>query len=113
MHEAPPLARSAPPAPPAESESLTPPGFEAAYLNNPPPAYPALSRRYGEQGKVALRVHVGPAGQVLEVEIRDSSGHQRLDRAAQAAVREWRFVPARRGDVPIAAWVVVPISFVL
>ncbi|MFZ5512229.1 MAG: energy transducer TonB, partial [Pseudomonadota bacterium] len=79
----------------------------------PPPAYPVLSRRHGEQGKVLLRVHVDAAGRAAQVDVKQSSGHERLDQAARAAVREWRFVPARRGDTPVAAWVVVPISFVL
>ena len=37
----------------------------------------------------------------------------RLDRAAQEAVTRWRFVPARRGDVAVEAWVLVPIVFKL
>jgi protein TonB len=45
------------------------------------------------------------------VELRESSGHPRLDDAAAAAVRRWRFVPARRGEQPVGAWVLVPISF--
>jgi len=28
-------------------------------------------------------------------------------------VRQWKFVPARRGDTPVGAWVLVPISFTL
>jgi len=28
-------------------------------------------------------------------------------------VKQWRFVPARRGKTPISAWVLVPISFSL
>ncbi|MEW5887790.1 MAG: energy transducer TonB [Pseudomonadota bacterium] len=97
----------------AEPEPLVPPDLKAAYLNNPPPAYPTLSRRYGEQGKVLLRVHVDATGRAAQVDVKQSSGHERLDQAACAAVREWRFVPARRGETPVAAWVVVPISFVL
>jgi protein TonB len=47
------------------------------------------------------------------VEIRTSSGVERLDRAALDAVRRWRFVPARQGDTPVDAWVLVPIRFSL
>jgi hypothetical protein len=34
------------------------PNFNAAYLNNPAPNYPSISRRLGEQGLVLLRVQV-------------------------------------------------------
>ncbi|ASJ23956.1 TonB_C domain containing protein [Laribacter hongkongensis] len=45
------------------------------------------------------------------MEIDTSSGFARLDQAAVTAVRQWRFAPARHGDVPVAAWARVPIRF--
>lgn len=98
---------AAPPAP------ITPPSFNADYLNNPAPAYPAVSRRMREEGKVMLRVFVTEQGLPREVHLRTSSGHARLDDAALEAVRQWRFMPARRGDTPLGAWVIVPIVFSL
>ncbi|MCX7673186.1 MAG: energy transducer TonB [Thiobacillaceae bacterium] len=107
----PPVATSvaAPPAPPP----VTPPRFDADYLDNPAPPYPALSRRLGEEGRVLLRVYVLPDGSAGQVQVRESSGHERLDRAALETVRRWRFVPARQGEEPVAAWVLVPIAFSL
>jgi protein TonB len=67
----------------------------------------------GQQGKVMLRVLVNSNGTTDKVEIRSSSGFDRLDDAALDAVRRWRFVPARQGDRPVAAWVLVPIIFAL
>lgn len=90
---------------------VVPPRFDADYLDNPAPAYPALSRRMGEHGRVLLRVYVGPDGQAAQVEVRESSGFERLDKAARETVQRWRFVPARQGDKGVAAWVQVPISF--
>jgi protein TonB len=90
---------------------VTPPVFNADYLVNPPPPYPTLSRRKGEEGRVVLRVLVNAAGTAQTVEIRASSGHERLDMAARDTVRRWKFVPARRGAEPVSAWVLVPISF--
>ncbi len=95
------------------SQPASPPIFNAAYLRNPAPAYPATSRRYGEAGRVLLRVRVLPSGQPDEVVLQQSCGHDRLDAAALDAVRRWRFVPARQGEQAIAAWVVVPIQFSL
>jgi protein TonB len=117
---APPPPEPAPPPPPAAAPVIavapplvvvTPPIFTADYLENPPPAYPSMSRRLGEQGRVILRVLVNAGGSADEIQIRDSSGHARLDRAARDTVRRWRFVPAKRGDVPVSAWVLIPISF--
>ncbi len=105
-----PVPAVAPPAPPAP---LVPPQFNAAYLNNPLPAYPPLLRRAGEQGRVVLRVLVNVDGSAGEVRVHHSSGSSLFDDAAQAAVRKWRFVPARRGETVVAEWVQVPIDFKL
>lgn len=89
------------------------PGFDAAYLSNPAPPYPGLSRELGEEGRVQLRVLVSAEGKAQEIEVNKSSGHERLDRAASRAVWNWRFVPGRRDGQPLAAWVIVPINFSL
>ena len=106
---APVVVATAPPAP----VPVTLPRFDADYLNNPPPAYPPISRRMREEGKVVLRVHVNIRGLPDDVQVRTSSGSDRLDGAAQDVVRRWKFVPARRGETPVDAWVLVPISFTL
>ena len=85
--------------------------FDADYLNNPPPVYPAQSRRLREEGQVLLMVHVSAEGNAVAVRVREGSGFSRLDEAALAAVRQWRFVPARRGQEPVSASVIVPIEF--
>ena len=87
--------------------------FDADYLHNPKPVYPALSRRMSEEGKVLLKVRVSAQGTALDVVISKSSGFPRLDAAAVDAVTRWRFVPARRGDEPVDSSVVVPITFAL
>lgn len=102
----------APPAPPAPLPVVAA-RFDADYLQNPRPAYPALSRRYGEEGKVVLRVRVSPQGAPLAIEIKQSSGYPRLDEAARAAVEKWRFVPARQGSEAVESWVQVPLVFKL
>lgn len=93
--------------------AIEPPRHDLAYLRNPAPAYPALSRRLREQGRVLLRVRVDESGLAREVRIETSSGSERLDHAALEAVRQWRFAPARRGDRPIEGMALVPITFTL
>jgi protein TonB len=95
------------------SAPITAARFDADYLQNPKPVYPAMSRRLGEEGKVVLRVRVSVQGQPLTVEVSKSSGFPRLDDAARLAVERWRFVPARQGNEPIEASVLVPLNFTL
>jgi len=98
-------------APASAPASVTEARFDAAYLHNPRPVYPPLSRRLGEQGKVLLRIRVSPQGQAAAVDLEKSSNFQRLDEAASQVVAQWRFVPARRGDEAVEATVIVPIVF--
>ena len=98
------------PLPPAP---VIPPRFNADYLQNPAPPYPPLARRMGEQGRVVLRVLVNTEGAAERVDLRQSSGSPRLDESALETVKRWKFVPARQGDQPVSAWVLVPISFSL
>ncbi|HYC35452.1 MAG TPA: TonB family protein [Usitatibacter sp.] len=113
----PPKAVPAPvpePAPPPQAAPvLEPPRFNLAYLNNPAPAYPIFAKRAREQGTVMLRVQVDAAGKVESIEVHRSSGSDRLDDAALAAVRRWRFVPARQGSRAVAGVALVPIHFEL
>lgn len=108
----PPDIKPAPPAPPA-AEPVSQARFDADYLKNPAPPYPPLSRRMGEEGKVILRVSVNPQGGADSVEIKTSSGSQRLDESAQKTVRNWKFIPAKRGETAVQSWVLVPIIFKL
>lgn len=94
-----------------DTQTYQSPNFNAAYLNNPAPDYPSISRREGEQGLVLLRVQVTPNGTAASVELQTSSGSTRLDQAALEAVKKWRFVPAKRGEQPVSASVTVPVSF--
>lgn len=110
---APPEAAPAPPADPGPPPPLVPPSFNADYLHNPAPRYPPVARRMNEQGRVVLRVLVNADGFAERVELRTSSGSSRLDQSALETVRTWKFVPARQGTSPVAAWVLVPISFSL
>ena len=85
----------------------------AVQASSPPPDYPALSRRLGEQGEVVLRVQVSAGGQALAVELAKPSGFDRLDRAALQAVAKWRFVPVMVNGQVQTAWFEVPVRFEL
>jgi protein TonB len=100
------------PQPKVEPEPvIEPPRFGAAYLHNPPPDYPSIARRMGEQGRVLLRVLVSTKGDAESVQLESSSGSDRLDRSAIEAVKKWRFIPAKRSNQAISAYVLVPVKF--
>lgn len=108
-----PAAPAAPPAAPAPP-AVVQPSSNAAHLNNPPPPYPAMSKRLGETGRVVVRVLIGPDGRAQDARIQRSSGFDRLDQVALETARDrWRYVPGTRGGVAEAMWFNVPINFVL
>jgi len=45
--------------------------------------------------------------------VRKSSGYEVLDRSALETVRDWRFIPARFGGIPVKSTVIIPITFKL
>jgi len=106
-------AQAPPRPPPAAADAVVPPHTHAAHLHNAAPAYPALSRRLREQGRVLLDLLILPDGTVGEIAVQRSSGFGRLDQAALDAVRRWQYVPARRGDRAIAMRYVQPVVFAL
>jgi protein TonB len=97
----------------AASSLLELPSSNAAYLHNPEPDYPHLSRQRNEQGKVVVNVFIGVDGLPLNAVVKVSSGFERLDAAALSAAKAWRYVPGKRGGVPEAMWFAVPINFVM
>lgn len=80
---------------------------------NPKPPYPEIARRMGYEGTVRLEVEVLASGGVEEVRVRQSSGYEILDRSALKTVKDWRFIPARFGGMPVKSTVIIPITFKL
>lgn len=91
--------------------AFTEANFRANYAQNPKPDYPPIAKSRGWEGKVMLRVQVSAKGLSDAVTVEQSSGHDMLDDAAVEAVKQWRFIPAKRGETPVSSSVVVPIIF--
>lgn len=85
------------------------PGEWAPNPPNPSAPYPAESRMKGEQGMVLLHVRTTPAGRPAAVEVKQSSGSERLDRSAVETVWKWQFKPT--ADDGTVVWREVPIRF--
>lgn len=92
---------------------LTPPDAAAFSRDNASPVYPESARRRRQHGTVVISVSVSAEGRVTALKVRDTSGFLVLDEAALVAVRRWRFAPATRGGVPVAAQGYVEVPFVL
>ena len=97
----------------ALEDKIEPPRFGVSYLINPAPDYPAMSRRIGEEGRVLMKVLVSADGAAEDVQIEKSSGSERLDNAAMQAVKRWRFIPAKKNNQALSAYVMVPMKFSL
>lgn len=115
------MSMPAPPAPatPVEIAASVPPSIVqggdlgAQMIAGKPPRYPIESRRKREQGTVILSLTVGLDGAVETIAVARSSGFHRLDDAARAAVRGWRWKPFLRSGQPMKVRGEVEIPFVL
>jgi protein TonB len=80
---------------------------------NPKPLYPEVARRRGYEGTVRLKVEVLASGEVGRIWVKESSGYEALDRSALKTVKDWSFIPARFGGIPVKSTVIVPVIFQL
>ncbi|MCM1129023.1 MAG: energy transducer TonB [Alistipes senegalensis] len=62
---------------------------------------------------VILAVHILATGQVDNIHLKKSSGYSRLDNAAIATVKKWRYIPARQGNTTIPFWHIQAVRFSL
>lgn len=106
-------------APPVETPSPTEKTVKQLSASNPQyraifrPAYPMIARLRGQEGVVKVSAEVLTDGTVGIVRINNTSGYAALDGAALEAVKTWLFESAKRTGKSIAAWVVVPVRFLL
>ena len=75
-----------------------------AKANCSPPSYPRRSVINNEQGITHLRLLISTEGRVKESVITESSGYDRLDRAAVDALSSCEFEPEVKDGVPIESW---------
>jgi protein TonB len=75
------------------------------------PDYPAMSRRHAESGTAYVRFVVGLTGKLENIELKKSSGYDRLDQAALDAVRASTCKPYLENGEPIRAAYTQPYQF--
>jgi len=100
--------RSAP-APVTESPVVGGDVQVARLIKSAPPTYPALAKSNRIQGDVTMDALVDPAGNVTDVKV--ISGPPPLQGAAMAALRQWKYEPARLDGRPVAFHLNVTVKF--
>lgn len=105
------------PQPTAESQRLVsaalPPDHGSCSARGVARHYPAMLRERGIEGQVWLKVQVDPEGHAAEVVVQSGSGWRLLDEAARQVARSCPYLPARRGEQRLVAWVEYPVRFTL
>lgn len=95
------------------SAPVSMPNSDASELNNPKPPYPVISRKLREQGLVTLKACIGANGTLESLDLKQGSGYSRLDQVALQTVKQWRFIPAKRGNTPVPMCYELPVKFIL
>ena len=71
---------------------------ETNFVHNPAPPYPHLAREKEIEGKVRIKAFYNDNGNVIKIEILQSSGSDILDRSVQKTVKEWRLDKGASGS---------------
>jgi periplasmic protein TonB len=75
------------------------------------PDYPDELRREGVSGLVMVKVSIDESGNVTETLVEKSS-NAAFEKPAIAALKKWKFKPAKQDGAPVAIKVSIPIKFV-
>ncbi len=75
------------------------------------PPFPRQAREQGWQGVVLLTLTIDAEGQVLQADVKKSSGYPLLDSSAVQSVKRWTFEPAKNGNFPVSSVVNLPVKF--
>ena len=102
-----------PEATPTPALVTLPAEIDPAHRGDLQPAYPPSELRAEREGVVTVRVLVGVDGRVRQVEQVSATSDAFFRATETQALRRWRFRPATRGSVPVEAWRVMTIRFVI
>ncbi|MBY5992481.1 energy transducer TonB [Ferrimonas balearica] len=89
---------------PPERPTLSPPtdGFApsgATPLVRIPPRYPMEQARAGTEGYVVLSFRLSASGEVRDIQVVEAQPKRAFERAAIAALRQWRYRPGQDTDI--------------
>ncbi|WP_462156358.1 energy transducer TonB [Pseudoalteromonas piscicida] len=76
-------------------------------------SYPLRAKRRGLEGVTIFEIELDQKGEIVNLTLVKSSGHQSLDIAARKNVEQWQFHPVFRDGNAVKALFTVPIKFSL
>jgi TonB family protein len=76
------------------------------------PQYPFAARRRGEEGRVVLKLTIDAKGNLLNIEVIESTGSD-FTVSAIEAVKRSKFSPAKKNNTPVVCMALLPIRFAL
>tara|TARA_B100000579_G_scaffold202084_1_gene165225 strand:- start:173 stop:1966 length:1794 start_codon:yes stop_codon:yes gene_type:complete len=77
------------------------------------PAYPQDAYNAGIEGTVVVQVFIDKEGYVKETFIIKGVPNTGFNEAAIASIKKTRFIPAKRENKPMGAWISIPVNFKL
>ena len=78
------------------------------------PVYPNAARNLRKEGAIMINALISETGDVIQTAvIGGNRGSLGFDKAAENAVRKWKFSPAEKNGVPVRVWKSVTIAFKL
>ena len=102
-----------PPPPPMPDPVLTEATIDPRALAAFQPDYPGAMIRQGQEGKVTVRVTISAEGRVTDIEKIAASDESFWLATQRHALRKWRFRPATRDGVAVAATKILTVRFTL
>jgi len=81
-------------------------------ISQKPPVYPFSSRLRDQEARVLVRFVVNINGAVEDIEVRERSSRECAE-AAVAAVKTWKYTPAKRQGKAVPVEIYIPIIFAL
>ncbi|KPK90557.1 hypothetical protein AMJ80_08260 [bacterium SM23_31] len=76
--------------------------------------YPPMAKMAGVEGKVTVSVLVSEKGDPLQTKILQSNlGESGCNEAAEKAIMQLKFIPAKQRNIPTKFWYSIPVKFVI
>ena len=88
--------------------------IQPALIKRIEPRYPPLAFSMGQSGTVTVNSLISETGDVIRTEIlKGIRGGRGFESAAETAIKQWKFRPARKGGVNVKVWKPIEINFKL
>lgn len=99
---------------PGDLVALNEVSIQPVLIKRVDPKYPSQAFSMGVSGTVTLNVLISETGDILRTEIQKGiKGGYGFEKAAETAVRQWKYRPAQKDGVPVRVWKSIDINFKL